>query len=208
MTGLKDLLQAGGLGRLPNTECVFCHRTLESIRVKFRLKHNQPALKGKDEKYTERRLKTSPVFLSKALTHAQPFQRHDSLLCAAPVEGKANREGSVHLYEFTNAVLTWCQPSSSLCTSAGFPRAAAGTGSSALLKSNFDLPRPPPFCVAGLCDGMGGGRLRSGIIGSVASSSAEQLMRISRLNESLAQIDNANLYTCSRQRNQFESSRL
>lgn len=50
-------------------------------------------LKEKDEKYTERRLKTSPMFLSKAFTFNTytAFQTHDSLLCAAPAEESKQR---------------------------------------------------------------------------------------------------------------------
>ena len=67
-----------------------------------------PKKKKKDSnrKYTEGRLKTSSVFLLKALTFGMytAFRIYDRLFCAAPL-----RKG------FTNTVLM-CQPSLSLCS--------------------------------------------------------------------------------------------
>lgn len=90
----KLLLQRRGIRAAANTQGVrICHCTFESICVKFCLKHNQPVLKEEDEKHTEKRLKTSPMFLSKAFTFNTytAFKTHDSLLCAAPVRESKQR---------------------------------------------------------------------------------------------------------------------
>lgn len=89
----KKLLQREGLGQLPiHTVCAFAIARLNQYVSNSAWNTISPCLKKK-MKNTEGRLKTSPMFPSKAFTlnTYTAFQTHDSLLCAAPVEESKQR---------------------------------------------------------------------------------------------------------------------
>lgn len=138
------------------------------------------------------------MFLSKAFTFNTytAFQTHDSLLCAAPVRESKQRgkHTFVWIYKRCLNVSTELIPLYSVA--------------SWRYQATTEILNPLWPAGPSPTHSLWSKRRRQVILwidGHIRSICAEQLMSISRLNESHSQIDSTNLYTCSTQRNQFKS---